>query len=64
MIKAYIFEVEATNTGHTCIVEIVTAKDEEQIEDYYQWNYDSESYGYQFSSLGLTTTKQTTLRTL
>ena len=62
--KAYIYEVEPTNTGFICIVEVVECSCEKQIDNYYQTNYDSDYYGYSFNANGLTVTKQTTYRTL
>lgn len=62
--KAYIFEVEPTNTGFICIAEIIECNCEKQIDEYYRLNYDSDYYGYQFSNNGLTVTKQTTYKTL
>lgn len=48
MIKAYIFENEATNTGFFCASEILTVKSISQAEAYFLFHYDPEFFVIRF----------------
>lgn len=57
--KAYIYEVYATNTGFFVVDTIIHADDEIEIENYFNFNFDNDYYDYCFNSNDLAILKST-----